>query len=450
MTIRLRPGSASRASKHLTQFALLAVPLALAGACDTGGTDTAGDSDGQGGADSGTGGNGSDVASDQGTDLGSDLGSDLGGETGGGGEGTGGAGGAGPVCETASSETELLPVYLAVAFDVSGSMGNMQPPEWWYDPKLKWTPVAQAMRAFFADDEAQGISALMGLFPSSEAEDRCAAATYEDPEVPMTGLPSTAFDAVLDDYEEQVGTPLESGAWRGRTPTLAAVQGIGTALDDLRAAEPEANFAMVLVTDGLPTGCDDDSLASVSDAIAALAAEGVPTYVIGIQNPTEPPAELPPGWDDWGNCTVGPGGGDTPCEPEDNLDALGQLAIAGGTEEALLLNTDDPTATQEELTEAMLQIARASVSCNVPIPPHPNDGETFEPDYVDVVAGLDGDDVRLDYDETCELDLSWHYDDADNPTSIELCEETCAAVQADPNGSLTVQFLCEARPPVVK
>src|SRR5690606_14828636 len=116
-------------------------------------------------------------------------------------------------------------------------------------------------------------------------------------EVPMTALPSPAFGAVLDDYEEEVGTPLESGDWRGRTPTLAAVQGIATSLDELRAAEPEASFAMILVTDGLPTGCgSDDSLATVAAAIESLADAGIPTYVIGIQNPTEPPASLPPGW----------------------------------------------------------------------------------------------------------------------------------------------------------
>src|SRR5690606_24114603 len=173
-----------------------------------------------------------------------------------------------------------------------------------------------------------------------------------------------------------------------------------------------------------------------------------PTYVIGIQNPTEPPASLPPGWHNWGTCATGPVGGSTPCEPEDNLDALGLLAYPAGHDETFLLDTDDPNATQEELTRAMQQIARASVSCNVAIPPHPSAGEMFEPDHVDVVASLNGDDVRLAYDEDCEGDLSWHYDDPAAPTTIELCEDACAAVQADPNGSLTVQFLCEARPPI--
>lgn len=440
-----RSTSRVRAWTRFTTLALLTVPLATAGACDGNGMDAGtADSDSEGGA-------GSDVGTDQGTDFGTDLGSDLGGETGqGAGSGTGGAGGDGPVCETESSETALVPVYLTVAFDVSGSMGLHVAPEWWYDPELKWTPVAQAMRAFFEDPAAEGISASMGLFPGLVQDDRCDVATYEDPDVPMTALPSTAFDAVLDAYEAEVGDPLAGGDWRGSTPTLAAVQGMSASLEDLRAEQPDAEFALILVTDGLPTGCPDADLNAVADAISDLFAEGVPTYVIGIQNPTEPPASLPSGWTDWGECNFGDGGGDTPCEPENNLAALGQLALAGGTEEALLLDTDDPIATQEELTAAMLDIARATVSCEVAIPPHPNLGESFEPDKIDVIAQLGGDDVRLDYDETCEIDLAWRYDDANHPTLIQLCPETCAAVQADPSGGLTVQFLCEPRPPVVK
>jgi len=434
----------ARSTRPWTRATTLAVsllPLTLSGACNS---NSGTDSDGGSGA-------GSDNGSDLGNDLGSDLGSDLDGENGSGaGSGTDGEGGGGPVCESESSETGLVPVYLAVAFDVSGSMGLYQAPEWWYDPTLKWTPVSEAMRAFFEDPAASGISATMGLFPGLVEEDRCDVATYENPDVPMTALPSPAFGAVLDGYEEEVGDPLAGGNWRGGTPTLAAVQGISASLDQLRASQPEAAFAMILVTDGLPIGCPDAEIDAVADAITDLYAEGVPTYVIGIQNPTEPPAELPPGWADWGECASGPGGGDTPCEPEQNLDALGQLAEAGGTGEALLLDTDDPTATQEELTASLLAIAEATVSCEVTIPPHPTEGESFEPDKIDVIAGIGGEEVRLEYDETCEIELAWHYDDEENPTLIELCPGTCETVQADPAGSLTVQFLCETRPPVVK
>jgi hypothetical protein len=445
MSASPRPRDAVRPFARATQVALFALALSIGGACESSETDEGTDSDGVGGE-------GTDTGTDTGSDLGSDLGGvDLGGESGSGaGSGTDGEGGGGPVCETESSETGLFPVYLAVAFDVSGSMGLYEAPQWWYDPTLKWTPVAQAMRAFFEDPEAQGISATLGLFPSSVDETKCDAASYEDPDVPMTPLPAAAFAAALDDYEAEVGTPLQGGDWRGGTPTLAAVQGMAASLDALREQEPDAKFALVLVTDGLPIGCPDADVEAVESAIAALAADGVPTYVIGIENPTEPPSALPADWEDWGACVSGPGGGDTPCEPEDNLDALEDLAVAGGTAPALLLNTEDPIATQEELTAAMLAIADETVSCEVPIPPHPDAGQMFEPDKIDVVAGIDGDSVRLDYDEACEIPLAWHYDDDAEPTSIELCPATCDVVQADPNGSLTVQFLCEAREPVVK
>src|SRR6478735_387873 len=439
MTFPLQTQRPSRQKASITRLVPLALVLATAGACRTETNDFGSDADA--GGEGGTSGN--DSGNDSGSDLGNDLGSDSGGE---GGRGAGsGTGGSGPVCETASSETKLQPVYLGVAFDVSGSMGLFEAPEWWYDPTLKWTPVAQAMRAFFEDPIAEGISASMGLFPSAEDTDRCSASSYENPDVPLTALPSGAFDAVLDDYEAEVGTPLASGNWRGGTPTLAAVEGIGNYLESQQAQETDGAFALVLVTDGLPT-CPDDGLAAAVDAIAALEAQGIPTYVVGIQNPTEPPADLPDGWADWGQCKFGSGGGDTPCEEENNLDALQQLAVAGGTEEALLLDTDDPLATQEALTEAMLEIAADSVSCEVTIPEHPNPGETFEPDKIDVVAGIDGDEVRLEYDETCEIPLAWHYDDATDPSLIQLCPEACSAVQADPNGSLEVQFLCEPRP----
>src|SRR6187549_183684 len=114
MTSRLRTRLARRQWAYTTQLAFFSLALATAGACQTEGTDVGNDAGGEGndsGGDSGT-----DSNTDSGTDIGSDLGGlDLGGENGqGAGSGTGGEGGGGPVCETASSETELVPVYLAV------------------------------------------------------------------------------------------------------------------------------------------------------------------------------------------------------------------------------------------------------------------------------------------------------------------------------------------------
>src|SRR6188768_1174252 len=91
----------------------------------------------------------------------------------------GGGGGGGPVCETVSAAAELPPVYLAFAFDVSGSMGQLDQPRWWHDPESKWQPVVEATSAFFEDSSSQGLSASMALFPA--LEDHCEAENYEDP-----------------------------------------------------------------------------------------------------------------------------------------------------------------------------------------------------------------------------------------------------------------------------
>ena len=55
-------------------------------------------------------------------------------------------------------------------------------------------------------------------------------------------------------------------------------------------AEREAHpgrYAIVLVTDGYPQGCDDadDEIAAVVAEVEAALEEGITTYVIGVANP---------------------------------------------------------------------------------------------------------------------------------------------------------------------
>src|SRR5687768_10563298 len=86
------------------------------------------------------------------------------------GGGIGGAGGSvdwadagnAPTCASASTATELRPVHLAFAFDVSGSMGKGD--EAWHDKALKWDPVVLATRTFFEDPTSDGLSASMTFF----------------------------------------------------------------------------------------------------------------------------------------------------------------------------------------------------------------------------------------------------------------------------------------------
>lgn len=341
----------------------------------------------------------------------------------------GGNGGAPPepqVCAAQASEATLRSVYLAFAFDVSGSMGQMDYP--WHDPTLKWEPVVAATEAFLEAPASAGLFASLTFFPEASDRTKCQADEYAAPDVPMTELPSTAFRTEIDAI-----TPQTSRDWIGGTPTLAVTEGTLEYLGGLAATDPDAKFVYVLVTDGYPQGCDGNTIESVSAAVSA-AAPTIPTYVVGVANPplTEPVDPVTPG-------------GLT--EPPDTVSDLNAIAVAGGTEQAFIIETGDPEQTSSSLQAVIDGIRKSSVSCEITIPPPPA-GEEFDASEVNVTfttgAGVD---QALARDDTCEAPNTWRYDDPAAPSAIELCAATCEGVQADPAAGLQVEFGCATRAP---
>ena len=143
--------------------------------------------------------------------------------------------------------------------------------------------------------------------------------SYEAPIVPMTALPSPAFGTALDG--------IRAGTWRGGTPTLHVVNGVLSYIADNSAAG-DARYVFVLVTDGYPQGCNDNSIQSVVDAVTAVAAQ-TPTYVIGVANPPLTDA----------NGMMAP-------ETVMNLSAV---AVAGGTDHAYLIDTGNPALNERRV-----------------------------------------------------------------------------------------------------
>jgi hypothetical protein len=319
------------------------------------------------------------------------------------------------VCATVTAEATLEPVFLAFAFDVSGSMGKGDYP--WHDASLKWEPVVAATRAFFEDAASTGLSASLTAFPiDSDEDERCDPESYDEPDVAMTELPSSVFGETLDAIREE--------DWRGGTPTLAVVEGVLSYLDDYRADHP-GHYAFVLVTDGQPQDCDDDSIESVENAVASVAAE-IPTYVIGVKNPplTDEDGELAP----------------------DTVTNLAGVAQAGGTGDAFMIDTGDPVATSAAFQAAVDAIRGVAIACNLDVPAPP-DGRKFEKENVLVSYTSGGTAMPLTYDADCALPGAWHYDDLDQPTQVILCPSTCSTVEADASAELSVGFTCE---PVIK
>ncbi|HSC87933.1 MAG TPA: vWA domain-containing protein [Polyangiaceae bacterium] len=373
-------------------------------------------------------------------DTGNDTGPDVGG------------GNNGPVCEQASSEAELQPIFLAFAFDVSGSMGQKDKPRWWHDKTKKWDPVVASTSAFFEDADSSGVSASMVFFPAGAS--LCSASSYAAPEVTMRELPSTSFRTALDGY-------IEDDAWRGNTPTRYALEGARTYIEGVKTGNGslEAKYAVVLVTDGEPAGCTNNTVSDARTVAQQLLTAGFPVYVIGILNPTDKPAASDPlptewgagaPWDHWGCNQDGTSNanGDYPCNPPNALNGLNDIASFGGTNAAVLIDTNDTEQAKKDFKTAIDSIRSAQLSCNVGIPPNPQGG-SFDKDRINVSVSVDGTKTDFAYDPECTDLGSWHYDDAADPQEIILCDTTCADVQSTPGAQLNVDFLCQDRPDVV-
>lgn len=326
-------------------------------------------------------------------------------------------------CASTNTPTALTKVALAFVFDDSASMGSGQRPQ---DSKeLKWDPVVAATKEFFVDPSSEGISAMLTFFPNELAPltgdggfatggPSCDSANYADTDVPLTPLPSDAFGLAIDAV-----TPPDGDSWRLGTPTLPAIEGTIQAIANLSAADPNTRFAIVLVTDGIPALCfsgAEDSVPDVAAAVQTVAAD-TPTYVIGVESPEEA-----------------------------SLDQLNQVAYAGGTGTAFLVDTADPAQTKDDFKAAIETIRESTFSCSTPIPPPPG-GEMFDKDKVNVTfTTVTGVETPYTYDPTCSSPTSWYYDNPDSPSAIEVCPAGCDSIKATvDDGQLDIEFGCKTR-----
>lgn len=334
-------------------------------------------------------------------------------------------------CAAADTPTSLRPVVLAFVFDVSASMGNGQFP--YFSRTLKWDPVVAATKAFFEDPASQGLSASLTFFPNAKAPiasgmtqsrgDECVADDYATADVPITPLPSPAFSAAIDAV-----TPPDDDTWRLGTPTLPAVEGTIQAIQALQAAGDNTNYNLVLVSDGMPALCTavqiPDRIEPVVDAVAAVA-DTIPTYVIGVNNPAT----------------------DEDPNPPDTVSDLNLVAEAGGTNQAFIIDTNDPAATTQQFKMIVDTIREFSFSCSLTIP-EPTGGDVFDKNKVNVKYTSESlGEIPFIYDPSCpEMGNGWYYDDEANPTTINLCANVCEAIRDQMDeGNLSVELGCQTR-----
>jgi len=319
-------------------------------------------------------------------------------------------------CAAESHEGELVPLDLYVMLDRSSSMTDGG----------KWSAVVSALQGFAQSPDTAGIGMGLQFFPldpsatipgacttdaecglygpcmpgfnmctgSFATDTSCDPADYDDPLVPIQVLPgvSAAIVSALD----------AESAGGAATPTQPAMEGAVIYTTAWAQANPSHLTFIVFATDGEPTGCMYNSISGTADSAqsAAAANPSVKTFVIGVGS---------------------------------TLDALNQIASAGGTGQAYLVDTGGNVT--QQFIDALNEI-RSTGACLFQIP-QPDVGVVdFEMINVNLVDPADPENPTTVYGVGTEAGCDpttggWYYDDPAAPEMILLCPATCDEVRVN-------------------
>ncbi|MEO8184639.1 MAG: vWA domain-containing protein [Deltaproteobacteria bacterium] len=324
------------------------------------------------------------------------------------------------VCGGVVIESEPLPLDMYFLVDSSGSMAEPTA------SGVKWNLVSGALAAFAADPANATINMGIGYFPSgvtatctaaqagclcipvinlciANLGGSCTASDYAAPAVPLA----------LESASQRLVADLGTHQLAGGTPTRPALEGTYQYLEGWAREHPGRKVVAVLATDGEPAGCLPNGVADVARAAAAAAAgpSHIQTFVIG----------------------VGPA-----------LDKLNQIAAAGGTTRAFLM--DGQSDLSGAFAAALDAIRTAAAPCAFEIGATGDQGP-IDPARVNIriqpegapsaqLVGKTSDGTA----STCVGTGGWHYDNPAAPQTIQLCDGTCSAIR---NARVEVEFGCE-------
>jgi hypothetical protein len=289
--------------------------------------------------------------------------------------------------------------------DRSGSMSTA-----FSGNESRWKVLTSALAASLPSvNETMAIGAL--LFPSGSSMEDCS-------------LPGTANLAPALDHVQPLLSILESTSPGGATPTAVAIDAASAQLLDVRAATTAR--ALVLATDGAPN-CDSaldpntctcasgggmcrrnadqclDDARTVAH-IAAVAAQGIPTYVIGIA--------------DSGDAAFS--------------NVLNAMAVAGGRPLTNASTSYYPAPSQADLETAISTIRDQVGACTYLTTSVPNAEGS-------ITITFNG--QTLPYDPDGGVGWSWS---SKGNGEVLLLGATCATVAGMPSGNLVAQVTCDA------
>jgi len=308
-------------------------------------------------------------------------------------------------CFAESREGKGIPVDFYFVVDKSNSMAadaGMQ---------SRWSAMVNALNAFVRSPASAGLGAGVNFFPKSSngTNTLCNVNDYRTPNVPLGLLP---------DIAPQIAMSLAAQVLGPGTPTTPALEASLAYAKAEKMARATRDVAVVLVTDGVPTQCSSTIASSVT--VVRNYATGSPpvrTYVLGI----------------------GP-----------NVDNLNQLAQAGGTAPARLIESGG----EAELLAAFSAIRDNSITCDYAIPMRPGETLDFGRVNIQVRVGVNGMLMpigKVDNAAACGEKGGWFYDQPvppgnPPPTKITLCPATCDPLVLTAGSHLDMLVGCQTSP----
>lgn len=352
-------------------------------------------------------------------------------------------------CAAEAHEGAQLPLDLVIMLDQSGSMDSE------FNGQTLWQLVTDALNTFATSRDSVGIGVGLNFFPLNDGAcqdcgspkgSACSSSTcVNDCCATQTGVPCSnesmacptgglcfngqcwtsggVSTCEAQDYADldvtiqalpgaagAIATSIDAHGPAGATPTAPALQGAIDAAKAHATANPDHIVAVVLATDGVPSECAPQAPSDIA-SIAATGLGGSPevlTFVVGL--------------------------GD--------LGALNEIAAAGGTQNAFIVNPNQNAS--QQFLDALNAIRGTLLSCEFDIPT-PERGtldyglvnvqftpEGSEAQVIPQVAGIDA----------CDSSGGWYYDAPSSPTKILMCPSTCDALKSG-NAALEIVLGCE-------
>ncbi len=207
----------------------------------------------------------------------------------------------------------------------------------------------------------------------------------------------------------------------GATPMGPGVRGALATLRAHLAANPGRKGALVLASDGLPSGtCLMNDIPTVAADLGAAftGPPSIPTYVIGVFAPTEIMTSQV---------------------------QLDRLAMAGGSTRAFVLAANDDLTMR--LQEALNQIRGAALACEYQIPSPTAGRIDFAKVNVRYTSGAGPENIPyVERADRCDPTRGgWYYDTlpaAGAPTRILVCDATCRRFKTEQGGKIDLVFGC--------